>query len=65
VVHVLDAALGEAEVTEVDLVKDHSLQHMTVLLIQLPYTIIQERGYLRTVYHINCGCYNIKWDLHR
>jgi hypothetical protein len=26
VVHVLDAALGEAEVTEVDLVKNHSLQ---------------------------------------
>jgi hypothetical protein len=26
VVHVIDAALGEAEVTEVDLVKDHSLQ---------------------------------------
>jgi hypothetical protein len=26
VVHVLDAALGAAEVNEVDLVKDHSLQ---------------------------------------
>jgi hypothetical protein len=28
VVHVLDAALGEAQVTQVDLVKDHSLQHI-------------------------------------
>jgi hypothetical protein len=28
VVHVLDAALGETQVTQVDFVKDHSLQHI-------------------------------------
>jgi hypothetical protein len=31
VVHVLDAALGEAQLTQVDLVKDHSLQELCIL----------------------------------